>query len=163
MARTWKRVRIAETGIKVRDTIQPNDSAIQFFREWGANAPVFASVDARRANNTRFNKYFATLTMPVLNRLGKRSREGRRTADSFPAMCHVQLHQLLAGVYSSHAVCLSLYFQDLLKTRLRILYTLRLQRQVRYCDILYAHSNTMRDTKHRGFGFNCATRSNTRV
>jgi len=34
--------------------------------------------------------------------------------------------------------------------------------QVRYCVMLYAHSNTTRYTKHAGFGFNCAARSNTR-
>lgn len=56
---------------------------------------------------------------------------------------------------------LKFVFPRFTQTGLCILYTLRLQRQVRYCDMLYAHSNTMRDTKHRGFGFNCATRSNT--
>jgi hypothetical protein len=107
--------------------------------------------------------------LPILNR----AADGL-PANSYPATCHVQLQQqqqeqqeqqllLLLGLLGPREyaeVCIPKIYSDsgfVSCTQCAIATV-----QVRYCVMLYAHSNTTRYTKHAGFGFNCAARSNTR-
>lgn len=75
-------------------------------------------------------------------------------------MCHVQRCSSWRSLPGPRGI-LKFVFPRFTQTVLCILYTLQLQRQVRYCVMLYVYSNTMRYTEHHGFGSNCATRPNT--